>query len=256
MWSRCEALSLHRNSALASQDCFYLQKAGYFFWCKSYLAVFLCTIIRVLTTSTGLLAMQAESPAKKLKMIIRRGKSSKSLRHWRWVQKSRKAHLAAKWQPAPSLTPCASNWAFEASYTGSCNNNVNTPTRRAPPRRVTNQHKMRTTLKTWTPATRAARCAVGSPPRHKPRTPSCLREQFPSHQSSCQWQKSTDVTVFNLVYIRDIQQPVDDFPHREEGPRYLCSLVAAPTLHSHLNLKKYRNITVITILLAIMLMYN
>ena len=188
MWSRCEALSLHRNSALASQDCFYLQKAGYFFWCKSYLAVFLCTIIRVLTTSTGLLAMQAESPAKKLKMIIRRGKSSKSLRHWRWVQKSRKAHLAAKWQPAPSLTPCASNWAFEASYTGSCNNNVNTPTRRAPPRRVTNQHKMRTTLKTWTPATRAARCAVGSPPRHKPRTPSCLREQFPSHQSSCQWQ--------------------------------------------------------------------
>ena len=142
--------------------------------------------------------MQAESPAKKLKMIIRRGKSSKSLRHWRWVQKSRKAHLAAKWQPAPSLTPCASNWAFEASYTGSCNNNVNTPTRRAPPRRVTNQHKMRTTLKTWTPATRAARCAVGSPPRHKPRTPSCLREQFPSHQSSCQWQKSTDVTVFCL----------------------------------------------------------
>ena len=32
MWSRCEALSLHRNSALASQDCFYLQKViEYFF---------------------------------------------------------------------------------------------------------------------------------------------------------------------------------------------------------------------------------
>ena len=159
MWSRCEVLSPHRSCALAGQDCFCLARTQMiFFGTKSrYLAVFRCTIIRVLTTSTGLLAMQAESPAKKLRKYKM---SPRCKKHWE------REHLAAKWHPAPSLTPCASNWAFEASYTGSCNIKVNTRSR-AP--------KKLAGLNTWTPATSAARWAVGNPPRHNPRIPSCLK---------------------------------------------------------------------------------